>query len=309
MSWVRLDDGFHDDERVVAAGLSAAGLLVCGLSYMNRALTDGFLPGAIVRRLVSGEPEPEAVVRAAVAAKLLRPTQQDGIEGFEIHPDFVNLQPTRADVERARAEARARQTKWRHEKRARRTRDAKLTDLSQRDTSVTNVPVTRESRDGHSYPDPDPVPDPERAPKSVGAARPARDDVDALVKLWNEERKPGPHVLAITDQRRRAIQTRLREFPDLNVWRRVIRFVNGQPWCNAPGTGEHASFRMGLDTLLKPGQLARLLEQASIDTARPDGLVGRNARTGRTGANREAFTTALHGGHDEGLPVAVGGDR
>jgi len=126
------------------------------------------------------------------------------------------------------------------------------------------------------------------------------DQVAALVQLWNTERQPGPKVQAVTDSRRRAIQLRLKDHPNLEDWRKVIRYLNGQKWCNAPGTGDHPNFRMDLDTLLKPGKFQTALERSNTERpASADGTVGRDAARGRTGAKPGEFAAALSGRDDE----------
>lgn len=51
MTWVKIDDGFADHPKVVAAGALASWLFVCGLTYCSRQLTDGFIPSGQVRKL------------------------------------------------------------------------------------------------------------------------------------------------------------------------------------------------------------------------------------------------------------------
>jgi hypothetical protein len=127
------------------------------------------------------------------------------------------------------------------------------------------------------------------------------DQVDALVHLWNTERKPGPLLKSISAKRRSDILKRLKDHPNLDDWRKVIRYVNGQKWCNGHGTGDHVNFVMGLDTLLKPGRFEAALERASLDRKHgtQDGTVGRDAATGRTGFTPGKFAAAMAGGDHE----------
>lgn len=105
------------------------------------------------------------------------------------------------------------------------------------------------------------------------------DQVDAVVKIWNTERKPGPRVQRMTPQRRAGILKALKLVPDLNVWRDVVRFINGQRWCNAAGTGEHPNWRMDFDHLLKPGKLLAAIERMKCEPT----AGSRDARRGTTG--------------------------
>lgn len=121
--------------------------------------------------------------------------------------------------------------------------------------------------------------------------------VEALVTLWNETRTHGPAVRDITTQRRSAILRALRDRPNLADWGAVIRWIDGQGWCNAPGTGDHPNWRATLDFIIKPGKLAQYLERAAADRPRlaADGSEGRNAARGRTGFRRGEFAAALKG--------------
>lgn len=60
-----LDDGFHDDPRTLEAGLAAAGLYACAMSYVARYLLDGVIPRqALLRMLEGGDMAPlDALVR------------------------------------------------------------------------------------------------------------------------------------------------------------------------------------------------------------------------------------------------------
>ena len=99
-------------------------------------------------------------------------------------------------------------------------------------------------------------------------------DADALtasglVTLWNLHREPGPTVSKLTSQRRRLYERALRDEPDITDWRTAILWLNRQAYANACGTGDHATWRATLDWLAKPGQLAKVLEQAHVDLASP----------------------------------------
>lgn len=124
------------------------------------------------------------------------------------------------------------------------------------------------------------------------------DQAQAVVRIWNEERKPGPHVQQLTDNRRRGILRLLKDHPDLDEWRRVIRYINSQKWCNAPGTGDHPNWRADLDHILKAGKFNAALERMAMKTpasAGQGGEVGRDAARGRTGAKRGEFMQAVRG--------------
>ena len=104
MPWAALDDGFHEDPRVLDAGLAAAGLYACATTYVGRHLLDGFIPRkAMVRMLEDGNADP---LSALLAAGLLR---EDG-DRFEV-VDYLKGNQTREVVEERRAKAKARAKK------------------------------------------------------------------------------------------------------------------------------------------------------------------------------------------------------
>lgn len=54
MSWVRIDDGFADHPKIVAAGPICAIIQVRAFCYAARHLTDGVLPAAVIPSLLVG---------------------------------------------------------------------------------------------------------------------------------------------------------------------------------------------------------------------------------------------------------------
>src|SRR5437879_2331970 len=106
MVWARIEDQFADHPKVVAAGPLAAWLYVCGLTYSNRFLTDGFIPDGQVRKLAD-VPSPRKLATTLVRVGLWEPAEG----GFRIH-DFFDYNPSaeevlakRGDLSEKRAEA------------------------------------------------------------------------------------------------------------------------------------------------------------------------------------------------------------
>ncbi len=103
MPWVPLDDKFHSNPKVIAAGLEAAGLYARSLSYCGDHLTDGHIP--------KGWAEEVAPRRAR--AKLIETklwVEENG--GFKI-PHYLDFNPNREVVLRKREEAAERARKRR----------------------------------------------------------------------------------------------------------------------------------------------------------------------------------------------------
>lgn len=93
MTWTRLDEGFSDHPKILAAGPMAELLHIHGLLYCNRHLTDGFIPTAALPLLKARAPYVAKLVSAGIWEKV------DG--GYRIH-HFLEYQPSRAEVLEAR---------------------------------------------------------------------------------------------------------------------------------------------------------------------------------------------------------------
>jgi hypothetical protein len=100
MTYAGLPDEFHDDPRILEAGLAAAGLYACCTTYCGRHLTDGFVPRkAVARMLEEGDAAPlDALLRVGMM-------RLDG-DRYEV-VDYLKINPSRTEVERRKAKARA----------------------------------------------------------------------------------------------------------------------------------------------------------------------------------------------------------
>ena len=111
MVWTKLDDGFPDNPKLLRAiakvGDVAGWLWVCGINYCNRHLTDGFIQAEVIPRiLVHKRP-------LDVAAALVASGCWDVVEGgYQVH-DFLDHNPSRADVEASRESTRKRVQEYR----------------------------------------------------------------------------------------------------------------------------------------------------------------------------------------------------
>jgi|SRR5262245_12062857 len=98
MAWVRLDDGFYDNPKILTAGLAAIGLYVKALAYAARKLTDGFIPESVVCMLGDGEEDLWTdYVLGLVNLGLWHKVER----GYQIH-DYLSFNPSRAQVEARR---------------------------------------------------------------------------------------------------------------------------------------------------------------------------------------------------------------
>jgi hypothetical protein len=98
MSWFFVDDQAAFHPKVVRAGNSAFGAWVRFGAYCNAQLTDGFVPDGVASLIASRKE-----IDGMIAAGMLR--VKDG--GFEIH-DYLNYQPSKADVLKRREAVRER---------------------------------------------------------------------------------------------------------------------------------------------------------------------------------------------------------
>lgn len=127
--WVRIDDDFSEHPKVAAAGPLAMAMQVAGLAYCNRNLTDGFIPAAKARGLISwespglreGSPPLQIAVtwsgelvgggedvesRYVISLLLDAGMWEEVPGGYRIH-DYDHYQPTRAQVEAERQQKRS----------------------------------------------------------------------------------------------------------------------------------------------------------------------------------------------------------
>jgi hypothetical protein len=101
MGWVKLDDGFFRNPKVLQVGRDAKLLYLAGLCYSGSALTDGFIPGNAPKVLAADSEigSPRKSVQELVAAGLWEDTEG----GYLIH-DYL-LHNSSAEHVRAKRDA------------------------------------------------------------------------------------------------------------------------------------------------------------------------------------------------------------
>jgi hypothetical protein len=95
MVWVKLDDKFHSNAKVLDVGYAGAGLYALSLSYCGDQMTDGVVPASWAKQ------HPLKLRDQLVKAGLWEKTET----GYEI-PDFTELNPTRAELAAKREKQR-----------------------------------------------------------------------------------------------------------------------------------------------------------------------------------------------------------
>jgi len=129
MTWVRIDDSFAQNPKVVGAGPLAMALQVAALCYCNRNLTDGFVPRPVARTLLDWEivDSSGAVLTLAftsgmsgndvTSAFVISLLLDCGMwieeeKGYRIH-DYLQYQPSSQDVKAQREKTKTRVDQWR----------------------------------------------------------------------------------------------------------------------------------------------------------------------------------------------------
>ncbi len=101
MAWARLDDGYHANPKILAAGLAATGLHARAVSFCAQQETDGHVPAAwIAGQLVEFKPAAQQrVVQSLVDAGLF--VARNG--GFVVN-DYLDYNPSKASLDKRRAQ-------------------------------------------------------------------------------------------------------------------------------------------------------------------------------------------------------------
>lgn len=111
MAWARLDDGWHDHPKVIAAGLDAAGLWVMCLTWAhaNRRGNPrpGYVPKAVLSRFASG------ARGTRLATRLVDVGLFDATDGGWLIHDFVKYLPKYDPEKAAEAGRKGADQRWR----------------------------------------------------------------------------------------------------------------------------------------------------------------------------------------------------
>lgn len=112
MPWFKVDDTLHGHPKARRAGLSAMGMWVLAGSYCAAYATEGF----ISEQWVVSFPKGRSLAVELVVVGLWLPAEKDGENGWEFH-DWLQYQPSKAEIEADRAMSAARQKRWRQKHR------------------------------------------------------------------------------------------------------------------------------------------------------------------------------------------------
>ena len=96
MTWFKLSDQFYDHPKVLQAGNAAVGLWVRCCTYSSRHLLDGRIPMATAH-MFGDRPQIDRLTASGLWVV------GDGDAGEYVVPNFLDYQPTRAEVEAERS--------------------------------------------------------------------------------------------------------------------------------------------------------------------------------------------------------------
>lgn len=124
MSWARFDDQYPDHPKIVKVGPLGMALHTAAICYCARYLTDGFVPSAMMPRLVSFDGisvtrngVTNAVTNEDVTNELVEVGLLEVVEGgFQVH-DYAQYNPSSEQVKAEKAENARRQAVWRERNR------------------------------------------------------------------------------------------------------------------------------------------------------------------------------------------------
>jgi len=100
VSWIKLDDGFPQNPKIIGLSDHSFRLYISGLCYSGRYLTDGFIPAAIIKQV--GDPR-------ELIEKGLWQITPDGIQ----IANYTEYQTPKSEVERKREQTRERGERFR----------------------------------------------------------------------------------------------------------------------------------------------------------------------------------------------------
>lgn len=259
MTWARLDDKFHGNRKIKRAwkaSRAAVGLHVMAIAYSADYLTDGFVDEEFVEEKLAKSTERRAALDALTTSGLWLAV--DG--GWEIN-DFLDFNPSREDVENARAAKsdagkKGAAARWSHRQphgtsHGEGVAGANGTAYGKAmadDAPVPEpVPIEKESEEeGEDILDPDWLPPYLHLFRDQGPKAPAH---QAIFCFWRDLYEH--HEAALDKGKREAISEALKLYPP----ERVARAVAGgklDPFLRGENEGHKVHDR--LSTLLKLGK-------------------------------------------------------
>ena len=160
MPWARIDDQYGDHPKTVQVGPLGMALHIAAICYCSRHLTDGFVPDAMIPRLVNFDgitiTDCNGVSNAVTNKQVTQELTQAGLfdivpGGYMVH-DYLKYNYSKAQIEAEKASNTERQKAWREKNRQ---NDGKFSSNSV-SNNVSNA-VTNASSNTAPYPSPYPL--------------------------------------------------------------------------------------------------------------------------------------------------------
>lgn len=173
MSWAKIDDQLHSNEKFLACSLAARGLWTICLSWVADKETDGAIPRSIVR--LHAGPQLQELTAELVEAGLWEVTEA----GWAFH-DYLAYNPSKSQLEEDRQKAADRKAAWKERQQSARTQSEPTKESRRGNDTRTarerrSVGVPNGERTEHPDPDPEvtkvtsspPTPKEHEAPKET----------------------------------------------------------------------------------------------------------------------------------------------
>lgn len=179
MSWARFDDQYPDHPKIVDVGPLGMALHTAATCYCARYLTDGFVPAAMMARLINldginivNNGISNAVTNAMLTDELTRAGLFDETTGgFFVH-DYLDYNPPAAQVKAERERNKARQVAWKAKRR--------------KDTVSDGVNNTVSDGVNNDAPSPSPINTLKKGAKApLSAGKPPRAPIQFSDPVWD----------------------------------------------------------------------------------------------------------------------------
>lgn len=150
MAWVKLDDDFFSNPKVIKAGRDARDLYLAALCFCNRGLTDGFIPEEALRRLAADADIDDPRTHAERLVEVGLWLHAEG--GYQVHA-YLEFQPSAESVKQKREEAAERMRKVRSQE-VRANKEGSSQKVRSTPSRPVPQPVQRETPSGDTPPKP-----------------------------------------------------------------------------------------------------------------------------------------------------------
>lgn len=239
MSWVKLDDGFFRNPKVLAAGRDARDIYIAGLCYCAQGLTDGIIPKNAVRVLAA---ETEVDDWQIASARLVEVGLWEQHEkGYQVH-DYLDYNPSR---DKALATKDARREAGR---RGGKQKASNLLEHGKEDASSKTLPRTRPRTNTSPNGDNPPTPPEPKGDKAF----------DLFVAMCEELGTDPSEIGGQQRGKQLAAGKRLADGgATADEVRREIRWLSGLSWVN------------GIDLNLVESQRTKWITAGRPDSATP----------------------------------------